>query len=196
MKAAKRASQIKGFMRFSFFKQALTAVILISGGGQEAAKQVPLVVGEIGFVSGDFHRLKSATANESRKKSQSNQGFYAFFFFQTGSNTPCFNRIHFGFCVILLENFPAKKYRSQEVRGFWVSAKIIGQFMVITGIGDWLAIVVKAKDKISILRVPIIKRENSAFLFRKRRNNFFTQNSRTRRCSSSRANILFQAQTS
>jgi hypothetical protein len=46
---------------------------------------VPLVVGEIGFVSGDFHRLKSATANESRKKSQSNQGFYAFFFFQTGS---------------------------------------------------------------------------------------------------------------
>src|ERR1035441_8015341 len=31
MKAAKRASQIKGFMRFSFFKQALTAVILISG---------------------------------------------------------------------------------------------------------------------------------------------------------------------
>jgi hypothetical protein len=46
---------------------------------------VPLVVGESGFVSGDFHRLKSATANESRKKSQSNQGFYAFFFFQTGS---------------------------------------------------------------------------------------------------------------
>src|ERR1019366_5370792 len=35
--------------------------------------------------SGDFHRLKSATANESRKKSQSNQVFYAFFFFQTGS---------------------------------------------------------------------------------------------------------------
>src|ERR1019366_7724715 len=55
------------------------------GGGQEAAKQVPLVVGEICFVSGDFHRPKSATANESRKKSQSNQVFYAFFFFQTGS---------------------------------------------------------------------------------------------------------------
>jgi hypothetical protein len=43
------------------------------------------VVGEICFVSGDFHRLKSATAKESRKKSQSNQVFYAFFFFQTDS---------------------------------------------------------------------------------------------------------------
>jgi hypothetical protein len=32
----------------------------------EAAEQVPLVVGKVGVVSSDFHRLKSAAANESR----------------------------------------------------------------------------------------------------------------------------------
>ena len=52
------------------------------GGGQEAAKQVPLGVGEIGFVRGDFHRLKSAAANESRQNSPSNQGICASFFFK------------------------------------------------------------------------------------------------------------------
>jgi len=44
-----------------------------------------MVVGELGVVSGDFHRLNGATAKESRKDSQSNQAFYAFFFFQTGT---------------------------------------------------------------------------------------------------------------
>jgi hypothetical protein len=39
-------------------------------------------VGEVGFVSSDFHRLKSASANESPKNSQSNQAFYAFSFFK------------------------------------------------------------------------------------------------------------------
>jgi hypothetical protein len=39
-------------------------------------------VGEVGVVSGDFHRLKSAAANESRKNSQSNQVICAFFFFK------------------------------------------------------------------------------------------------------------------
>jgi hypothetical protein len=43
---------------------------------------VPLVVGEICFVSGDFHRLKSASANQSPKKSQSNQVICAFLFFK------------------------------------------------------------------------------------------------------------------
>ena len=52
------------------------------GGGQKAAQQVPLVVGEVGFVRGDFHRLNSAAAKESRKNSQSNQGICAFFFFK------------------------------------------------------------------------------------------------------------------
>ncbi len=52
------------------------------GGGQEAAKQVPLVVGEVGVVSGDFHRLNGAAANENLKNSQSNQAFSAVFFFK------------------------------------------------------------------------------------------------------------------
>jgi hypothetical protein len=34
---------------------------------------------------GDFHRLKSAAANENRNNTQSNQVICAFFFFQTGS---------------------------------------------------------------------------------------------------------------
>ena len=50
------------------------------GGGQEAAKQVPLAVGEVGFVRGDFHRLHSAAANQSRQNSQSNQVICAFFY--------------------------------------------------------------------------------------------------------------------
>jgi hypothetical protein len=44
-------------------------------------------VGEVGVVSSDFHRLKSATANQSPKNSQSNQVICAFFFFQTGSES-------------------------------------------------------------------------------------------------------------
>lgn len=52
------------------------------GRGQEAAKQMPLVVGEVGVVSGDFHRLKSAAANESRENSPSNQAICALFFFK------------------------------------------------------------------------------------------------------------------
>ena len=39
------------------------------GGRQEAAQQVPLFVGEVSVVSGDFHRLKSAAANESPQNS-------------------------------------------------------------------------------------------------------------------------------
>ena len=52
------------------------------GGGQEAAEPLPLVVGEVGIVSGDFHRLNCAAANESRKNSQSNQVICALFFFK------------------------------------------------------------------------------------------------------------------
>ena len=37
------------------------------GGGQEAAQPVPSVVGEVGLVSGDFHRLNCAAANENSK---------------------------------------------------------------------------------------------------------------------------------
>jgi hypothetical protein len=62
------------------FTQGGARAAAFFGGGQKAAKQVPLVVGEIGFVRGDFHRLKSAAANQSRKNSQSNQGICAFFF--------------------------------------------------------------------------------------------------------------------
>jgi hypothetical protein len=51
-------------------------------GGQEAAEQMPLSVGEVRVVNSDFHRLKSAAANESRKNSQSIQVFHAFFFFK------------------------------------------------------------------------------------------------------------------
>ena len=51
----------------------------VFGGGQEAAQQVPLVVGEVGVVGSDFHRRTGATANESHKNSQSNQAFCAFF---------------------------------------------------------------------------------------------------------------------
>jgi hypothetical protein len=43
-------------------------------------------VGEVGVVSGDFHRLKGASANESHKNSQSNQAFCAFFL------QPCFSK--------------------------------------------------------------------------------------------------------
>ena len=61
------------------------------GGGQEAAQQVPLVVSEVGVISGDFHRLKSASANESRKNSQSNQVICVFFLQPRFSkNTPVF----------------------------------------------------------------------------------------------------------
>ena len=55
------------------------------GGGQEAAKQVPVVVGEIGLVMGDFHRLKSAAANQSRKKQPVKSSDLCVFLFQTGS---------------------------------------------------------------------------------------------------------------
>jgi hypothetical protein len=44
-----------------------------------------LVVGEVSIVSGDVHRRNSAAANQSRKTSQSNQAFCAFFYFQTGT---------------------------------------------------------------------------------------------------------------
>jgi hypothetical protein len=54
------------------------------GGGQEAAQPVPLVVGAVGIVGSDVHRLNGATANESRKNSQSNQAVCAFF------SQPCF----------------------------------------------------------------------------------------------------------
>ena len=49
------------------------------GGGQEAAEQMPLIVGEGGVVSGDFHRLNCAAANKKLKNYQSNQVICAFF---------------------------------------------------------------------------------------------------------------------
>jgi hypothetical protein len=61
------------------FAQGGAGTSAFFGGGQEAADQVPLSVGEVGVVSGDFHRLKSAAANENRKNNQSNQAFYALF---------------------------------------------------------------------------------------------------------------------
>ena len=64
------------------FAQGGARATAFFGGGQEAAQQVPLVVGEVGVVSGDFHRLKSAAANENRKTSQSNQAICALFFFR------------------------------------------------------------------------------------------------------------------
>jgi len=70
------------------FTQGGARAAALFGGGQEAAKQVPLGVGEIGFVRGDFHRLKSAAANQSRKNSQSNQGIFAVFFFKQALTLP------------------------------------------------------------------------------------------------------------
>ena len=45
------------------------------GFGQHRFKVSPLGVGEVGVVSGDFHRPTGAAANENRKTSQSNQAF-------------------------------------------------------------------------------------------------------------------------
>ncbi|MBI5774620.1 MAG: hypothetical protein HZA89_12865, partial [Verrucomicrobia bacterium] len=69
------------------FAQGGARAAALFGGGQEAAEQVPLVVGEGGVVSGDFHRLNSAAANESCEKSPSNQGISAFFFFKQALTT-------------------------------------------------------------------------------------------------------------
>src|SRR5512135_3437073 len=49
-----------------------------SGFGQHRLEVSPLGVGEIGVVSGDFHRPTGAAANENRKTSQSNQAFCPF----------------------------------------------------------------------------------------------------------------------
>jgi len=48
------------------------------GFGEHRLEVSPLGVGEVGLVSSDFHRPTGATANESRKNSQSNQAFCSF----------------------------------------------------------------------------------------------------------------------
>ena len=63
------------------FAQGGARAAALFGGGQEAAKQVPLGGGEIGFVRVDFHRLNSAAANESPKNSQPTQVICVFFLF-------------------------------------------------------------------------------------------------------------------
>ncbi len=54
-------------------------------GGQESAKQVPWGVGEAGIVMGDFHRLKRAAANESRKNTPVRSSNLCVLLFQTAS---------------------------------------------------------------------------------------------------------------
>lgn len=71
------------------FAQSGARAAAFFGGGQKAAQQLPLVVGEVGVVRGDFHRLKSAAANESRENSPSNQVICAFFFFKQSLRNKC-----------------------------------------------------------------------------------------------------------
>jgi len=49
------------------FTQGGARAAAFFGGGQEAAQQVPMVVGKVGVVSSDFHRPHCATAKESLK---------------------------------------------------------------------------------------------------------------------------------
>jgi hypothetical protein len=49
-----------------------------------------LGVSQVGVVNGDFHRLKSAAANENPKNSQSNQAFSAFIWHSRSRKTPAF----------------------------------------------------------------------------------------------------------
>jgi hypothetical protein len=44
-----------------------------------------LGVGEVGVVSGDFHRLSGASGKINSKTTQSNQALYAFFFRRTAT---------------------------------------------------------------------------------------------------------------
>lgn len=50
-----------------------------TGGGQEAAQQVPLVVGKVGIETSDFYRLNCATSKENPKNRNSNQVFLCVF---------------------------------------------------------------------------------------------------------------------
>jgi hypothetical protein len=77
------------------------------GFGQHRFEVSPLGVGEVGVVSGDFHRPTGAAANESPKTSQSYQAFFSFiwrsclrkhsgFLFQTYSYVQVGSGVHSG----------------------------------------------------------------------------------------------------
>ena len=50
-----------------YFAQSDAWAAAFFGGGQEAAQQTPLFVGEVSIVSGNFHCLKSTAADANRK---------------------------------------------------------------------------------------------------------------------------------
>jgi len=58
--------------------------------GEHRFEISPLGVSQVGVVNGDFHRLKSAAANENPKNSQSNQAFSAFIWHSRSRKTPAF----------------------------------------------------------------------------------------------------------